>query len=71
MAKDNMPHVAQMEIHLKIYARRNDGSIDAVPLTYEEMQLHGLRDQTLVEVSGFDKFETIKKVHEAINGIKR
>lgn len=71
MANDKFPHVAQLELHLKIYAKRKDGSIDAVPMTYEEMQQYGLHDQKLVQIEGFDKFETIRKVREAIDGIKR
>lgn len=71
MANDKSPHCVQLSVQIAIYPRLKDGSLDSMPLTYEQMQEYGLKERVLFEIEGFDKFEAIRKTHEVLNGIKR
>ena len=71
MSKAKKKHRAQITIDMKIFDVLPDESISGTPMSPEDMKNYGLTPRQLVEIEGFDQFETCKKVKEKIDGLRK
>lgn len=65
---DKQEHIAIIDMKVAIFTKKGK-ELHGPVLNQEQMEAEGIEHQTKFTVSGFDKFECIKKVKEIMREI--
>ena len=69
MPKEKQEHVAIIDLKVAIFIKKGK-ELHGPVLNQEQMKQEGIEHETKIQISGFDKFECIKKLKEAIDGLQ-
>jgi hypothetical protein len=70
MTNDKAKHMAVMNVLLEVHEVDEQGRCSGKIVSSEELSQAGLKPKFLLTVTGFDKFECLKKLKERIREIQ-
>lgn len=69
--KEKQEHIAIVTTSIAIFTKDEKGNLHGPVMNQEQMTESGVEHKQKFTISGFDKFECLKKLKEIVDGIKQ